>query len=484
MSVPTAHGHVLRPSLTFRHVVAAAVLLAVAAVGAVPASSVRGAGTYYVATTGSDANDGSLSRPWRTVQKAADVIPAGSKALIRGGTYPAFHVRRSGSSASAHTIYANYPGERAVINGGGAYPIGVYVQYYGGPVRYVTISGLVIQNAPGGRGSGGGIVAQNAHHVRLRDNVIQYNRSYGIYLVDSTNVSIAGNEITKNEVGIYVTRQGGGSVIANNRIHHNDRMVINTASPGYDDYGATGIAFNKSTGSIRVRDNRIWGHRALSYDYDWDGSGIEIWMASNVWIERNTLYDNENVLETGSDRSAGCNDNRFVRNVAYGATTAGRSNGVYLRCAGRMLVANNTMYGLTQFAFQIAHLTGVHGGWIDGLRVQNNIMVTTSADDWTTWIRSALPSSVVIDRNLMFSTVGSKIAYVDGRGATTSLATFRSWTGRELTGVQADPRFVDVRAGHFGLAVGSTAIDRGVIVPGVTDGFLDAAPDLGRHESQ
>ena len=43
---------------------------------------------YYVDVTGSDANDGlSMSAPFRTVQKAADLAVPGSTVHIRGGTY-------------------------------------------------------------------------------------------------------------------------------------------------------------------------------------------------------------------------------------------------------------------------------------------------------------------------------------------------------------------------------------------------------------
>ncbi|MDJ1482101.1 DUF1565 domain-containing protein, partial [Cytophagaceae bacterium YF14B1] len=33
---------------------------------------------YYVSTSGSDSNDGSQSRPWRTIAKAAQTVPSGS----------------------------------------------------------------------------------------------------------------------------------------------------------------------------------------------------------------------------------------------------------------------------------------------------------------------------------------------------------------------------------------------------------------------
>ena len=45
------------------------------------------ASSYYVATNGNDANPGTLSQPWRTIQKAANTVSAGDTVYIREGTY-------------------------------------------------------------------------------------------------------------------------------------------------------------------------------------------------------------------------------------------------------------------------------------------------------------------------------------------------------------------------------------------------------------
>ena len=80
---------------------------------------------------------------------------------------------------------------------------------------------------------------------------------------------------------------------------------------------------SRSTGHVLASGNRVWGNRAPSYDYGWDGSAFEIYGASNVTITDNVAWDNENVLETGTDKSGpACSGNVFARNVAYGGTTA------------------------------------------------------------------------------------------------------------------------------------------------------------------
>src|SRR5207249_1741295 len=43
--------------------------------------------TFYVSPTGSDANAGSQASPWKTIQKAANTMNAGSTVIVQAGTY-------------------------------------------------------------------------------------------------------------------------------------------------------------------------------------------------------------------------------------------------------------------------------------------------------------------------------------------------------------------------------------------------------------
>src|SRR5689334_19835695 len=45
--------------------------------------------TYYVSTTGSDANLGTQARPFQTIQKAANTVTAGDTVVVADGTYAA-----------------------------------------------------------------------------------------------------------------------------------------------------------------------------------------------------------------------------------------------------------------------------------------------------------------------------------------------------------------------------------------------------------
>ena len=387
---------------------------------------------YSVATWGNDANAGTLAAPWRTLQKAANTIPAGGTVYLRNGTYPGFTMSRSGTS-TAEITFTEYPGETATISGtGGPWKV---VALNG--VHDVTISNLTVQNAPAQYGAG--IYIENgAYNVTVINNVLENNRSFGIKVVGSTWVTIQDNVIRKNETGIEISGAGEGVLIHSNRIYSNDRMIVNDAT-AWNDRGANAISFYRTTGTVTATSNTIYGNRAASHDYGFDGGAFEVYASSNLVIRANTLWDNENVLETGTD-GTNCSNNKFTRNVAYrGATTsvAGPSMGMILRCAKDMLVANNTLVGLDKFAFDVS-LAGGFAGSIDGLKIHNNIAV---GGEHPYSLDTAIPGTVSINYNLVQNSMGGAIAYVYGKGNTNLLSQFSTWTGFDRNGIQADPQF-------------------------------------------
>jgi parallel beta-helix repeat protein len=431
-------------------------------------------GSFVVATSGNDANAGTAAAPWRTLQKAANTAPAGSTVLVHAGTYSPFTMTRSGTSGSPIT-FKGYPGDdKPVVAAGGAREVIKLSN-----ARYVTISGFEVSGAAGGSYSGAGIRVENgSSNVVLTNNNVHDNRSFGIHVHSSTNVTISDSDISRNEVGVQVSYTGAGVVISNNDIHHQDKMLVNDTTPG-NDSGAVGIVFLKTAGPVLATNNDVWGNRADSYDYDWDGAAFEIYGASGVTISGNRAWDNEAILETGTDSSVQCANNSFVRNVAWGGTTQGRSYGITLRCAQDMQVANNTISNVYQWIYAISTSSG-YSARIDGLQIKNNVHVMATGKVYG--IVTAVPSSVVVDHNLDFIGAGAYIGSMYGYGNTASLATFASWSGFDRNGIAGDPRFVNAAAGDYRLASGSPAIDSGVLLPGVTDGYTGSAPDLGRFE--
>lgn len=81
------------------------------------------AATYYVATTGSDSNAGTLAAPFKSITKAQSVASSGDTVSIRGGTYSSFTIAANDSTynyvhqlSKSGITYAAYSGETPIFN--------------------------------------------------------------------------------------------------------------------------------------------------------------------------------------------------------------------------------------------------------------------------------------------------------------------------------------------------------------------------------
>lgn len=432
---------------------------------AVEAPPAQAGGTFYVATNGSNTASGSKTHPWRTLQKAANSAPAGSTIYVRSGTYVGVTITRSGLT------FANATGEVAYVAGDSNHKNVIRISN----AHDVVIRGLRVKNAPAKWGAGIKIDG-SSYRITVDRVVVANNRSFGILVEDSTSVTIKRSDIKGNEIGIQFSRAGQGSLITQNSIHDNNKMVVNDSLPN-NDRGANAVAFYKTTGTITASWNRIWGHRAVSTDYGYDGGAFEIYAASNIVMTQNSMSNNQSVIETGTDGTSGCSNLIFTRNRAIGGNDGGRpSEGLILRCASNSLIANNTFYELSRFVFYITG-GGAFAGGIENLKIRNNLSRQTGAQIYS--LGAGIPASVTIDYDLVWNNSGAPLAWVSGKGNTSSLATFRSWTGHDLHGLNANPR-LDLSTWKSTLP--SPVVDRGAKIAGLTDGYLGLAPDIGRYE--
>ena len=73
---------------------------------------------YYVSTSGSDSNTGSITSPFATIAKAVSAVSAGQTIYVRGGTYnltATISITKSGTANSYINLFA-YQGERPVLD--------------------------------------------------------------------------------------------------------------------------------------------------------------------------------------------------------------------------------------------------------------------------------------------------------------------------------------------------------------------------------
>ena len=423
----------------------------------------------FVGPSGRDTAAGTAADPLATIQAAVDRVARGNTVWVEPGTYAGFRLRPAGGG-EAVTIAARIASSVTLT------PVanGPTIDLAG--ATGVNLINLVIEG-PDGQ-SQDAIRLDHSTGITIEGSTIRGTRSgYGIEVRFSADVTIRGNDIFNNAAGVRLYGEGDPAsvhdvVIEDNRIHDSDSMVVNDSAPD-NDYGANGIIWHKVTGATAARGNQLWANRAASLDYGSDGGAFEIWGSSNVEITGNTVWDNVNVLETGTD-GPDCVNVTFRRNVAF-VTTAGV--GLILRCARDSLIANNVLDHLRSYAFELSDRSGGNrfAASIEGLRIVDNIVVGSLVYA----IRNDLPATVVLDYNLFPR--GFPVARLP-RGVTfTTIRDFAAATGREQHSLAADPRFADPAAHDYRLLPGSPAIDRGTVtIPG--EPVQGAAPDMGAYE--
>ena len=251
---------------------------------------------FYVSTSGSDSNPGTLVSPWRTVQKALNTLQPGQRALVRAGTYSAnLRLTRAGTSSAPITVEA-FPGERPILGPAGSHPLEI-----ASSGAYFRLRGFIVERAPG---TSGGNIDVYGHHIELAANEIRLGKDQGIYTAEgSDDVYVLGNWIHDNGEGIAhqshgIYLQGTDHFVANNVIHdhpegfgiqvydlnHRSVVVSNTIVAS----GHSGIVVGGSGGvsDVVVRNNVLAFNSSYGVQHDSDCP------TSNVDVDHNVVYGN------------------------------------------------------------------------------------------------------------------------------------------------------------------------------------------------
>jgi parallel beta-helix repeat protein len=294
-----------------------ATMIIVLLTGGVLSPRVVTAVTYYVATAGSDANPGTESAPFGTIDKGVSVLQAGDTLYIRQGTYDAtigypVPVSRGTSWSNAVTI-AGYPGETVILNGG----LNLYT------VSYLIVDNLII-DASGG--NGGIFINCDAHHIRFQNGEVKNSpdgslvfgcgsyvevlhskihnaAAYGFYWGGQDSV-FDGNEVYNNGGYAYHIFSSGASNVNNNIVRNN---VIHGNGFGYLP-GANingGLIISCGSGN-QAYNNVVYNNFA----------GIQVdYRCTNCQVSNNTIYNN---LYYGINIGAGALNTIVQGNIIYG----------------------------------------------------------------------------------------------------------------------------------------------------------------------
>jgi Right handed beta helix region len=460
--------------------------------------SAQSGSTFYVATTGSDANSGSYTAPWLTIQHAADTVTAGATVYVEGGVYnEAVNFPNSGT-ASKPITFASAAGQTAVIDGTGlscctSNPASSGNQTEGLVTivnqSYLTISGFEIRNfttgsatpTPAGvwiTGSGTGVQILNNLVHNITTTSEKNGNAFGIAVYGTsstpiTELTICGNQVYDLKTGESESVNVDGNVtyftISNNTVHDNDNIGIDAigfegVGPTGSDQARYGVVSGNTVYNISAIHNPGEGN---SYDAD----GLYCDGCEYVIFERNTVYACDLNMEAASEHKS--HDSSYVtirNNVFYDANTVGISIGGYSNSVGgsdHVVIVNNTLYNdntKNQGAeFQIQY----HSGSQSGNVFENNIVYAGSENVWiysfvkATTTYPAPPAT--LNWNLYYSTAG----YVSGtsidwagKSNYKTFAAYQSGSTEDPDSILANPLFDD-KGSNFDVESDSPAINAG-----------------------
>lgn len=263
--------------------------------------SVVQAATYYVSTTGSNANDGlSEDTPKRNIANCVTPMVAGDTCYVHGGTYSTETTIRfaaSGSSSAPIRLLA-YPGELPVID----WPdqstnSRILIQHASGvnvAMGYLTISGLELKNGYEG------IKFHSLHNSTISNNSIHHNINQGILGIGGHHNLFTQNIIYHNgdfagcaagtqscnlQHGMYM--HGDSYTITHNVIYDNLTVGIQQNGSSSSTYSAARHPSPDFAGAKNwiVADNTV--------AYEANSAGLVVWgNGDNMRIENNIFYEN------------------------------------------------------------------------------------------------------------------------------------------------------------------------------------------------
>ena len=180
--------------------------------------------TFHVATTGSDANNGSAGAPWLTIGKCVSAMQGGDTCLVHAGTYAESTLYLpNGTSGAPTTLQAN-PGDTVTINSPSrtndcmiCFHLGAQWQVVDGFILDgLAITKFIVNTDDNSK--------SDFHHLTIQ-NCEMRNSLYSGMLISGDNWKVLGNNIHHNgtdatlDHGIYFS--ASQSLIQNNTVHNN-----------------------------------------------------------------------------------------------------------------------------------------------------------------------------------------------------------------------------------------------------------------------
>ncbi|WP_130605257.1 right-handed parallel beta-helix repeat-containing protein [Cohnella abietis] len=499
-------------------------VLGVSSIGEFDGRSYATGTDYYVSTTGSDSNAGtSTTSAWKTLQYAANTVPAGSTVNVLGGVYnQKVKITQSGSASAGPITFQNYASQTAVIDGTGL-SVGVQEGLIDiEDASYIVVKGFEIRNLqtstknkmPIGifiHGAGSQIEVRNnkIHDIKntatLSSNLAGRD-AHGIAVYGTkapaslSNLTIDGNELYNLVLGSSESLVVNGNVdtffITNNLVHDNDNIGIDligfegkSPSTAYDQ-ARNGTVSGNTVYNITSVNNPSYGRTLPNGSYGADGIYVD--GGKDSIIERNYSYNNDIGIEIASEHAGKSTSGITIRNnFVYNNNYTGIAMGGYDTKRGstaNCVIVGNTLYK--------NDTKGLNGGQLliqydtKNNIVKNNIMVASSSNILF-YNGYTLNSGNVVDYNLYFAPGGSTGAQWRWKNvAYTGFAAYKTGSSNDAHSLFVDPALVNAAAGDLHLTASSPAINAGDTDLSIIGAFdIDGnarvqgtSVDIGAHE--
>lgn len=435
------------------------------------------AGTYYVSTTGSDANDGSLSSPWLTIQHAVDSVGPGDTIYVRAGVYNELvEFNNSGSAAGGYITLQNYDGETPLIDGNGlsgSDPGLIKIDYQ----HHIKVSGFELRNLTTSSKSttpAGIWVLGTSHHIELHNNLVHHIENnatggnahgiaaYGYSAVSSiNNLVIKGNEIRNCILGWSESMVLNGNVenfiVENNIVHDNDNIGIDfighegTCNDAALDQARDGVCIGNLVYNIDSLPNPAYsGERCAD--------GIYVDGGKRITIEKNIVHHCNIGVEIASEHKDKGTSNIIVRsNIVRDSHSGGIFIGGYASNKGWARdcnIVNNTLYNNDTDDCGWGGEIVMQYYCSDNL-FENNIF---SAGLGRFFIRNENTScsNNTFNYNLYYGSGGQ---WNWNNTTYSTFSAYKAASGQDANSITADPKFVDAPNQDFHIRFNSPCIN-------------------------
>jgi len=404
---------------------------------------------YFVSTTGNDTNSGSVSAPFATINKAAEIAMAGDSICIKNGTYIQSSIIKPANSGVANgpiTYYAETP-NAVIINGQSTIPT---IASREGLIHilgksHLVFNGLRIINS----GFFGILAKDNSSFITVKNCSTFNTGASGICAAQSSNIKVLNNSVQRACIA-----PGGSSVRTSecitmasvNTFEVANNIVFDRLTDPND--GGEGIDCKNLCSNGIVRNNTV-------YDLYRVGIYIDAYaMAqSNIEVFANKVYNCGSGInlacETGgTNTNIKVHDNLFYNCSRIGIRIAGYlSDGAMYNISIYNNTVNNCGWGTTSTWENCGLLVEANNSLNQNIVVRNNIFSNNKIQMKTKRPGQA-QSWLTLDNNLIF---GANDASASGTNATNTIV--------------GNPMFVNSTTNDFRITATSPAIDKAIGSP-------------------